>query len=359
MTLIELVVVIGILVILLSIAIPTLRNGVRERKLREAARELSGFIRRAKARAVEIGRPAGIWIERRDDTAVGAKQGVRVHLCEVPPAFSGSTSSSMVFVDPNGWLTFAGEPAPPNAITPVNISIDRQMILSRVPAGATFKIRFHGRKPFFTAQRILDANGSLYLRVNLGSNPPAYIGKLATAGMTFTAVFPPRRVGGESIEFPGDTVIDLWSSGLGALQNNFAPPAFPSSPNMYDPRPVMVLFTPEGDVETLMFSRLVLNPVPPPTQIVEMAVVPPPGPIHFLIGRINGIVDGVAGIPNFGNVSGNLLDPSTIWVTINHRTGKVTTAENVDTSRNPALPLPQRILAARDLARRGVRMGGK
>lgn len=362
-TLLELVVVIGILAVLMSIAIPKMRYGVRDRKLREASRELASIIRRAKARAIEIGRPAGIWIERRDDTAAGARQGVRVHLCEVPPPFSGNTDLARVYLDTaTGLLRFEGEPWPINATT---LSLDRRTILTRVPGGATFKMRFEDRRPFFRVMRLIDdpstatVDESLFLRVVTTGTVPGFVQRLSTRGMSFTAVFPPRRVGGESIEFPGDTVIDLWSSGMGALLNHFNPPAFPTAPNINDPRPVMILFSPEGDVESVMFSRLVQNPTPPPPLMVELAVIPPPGPIHLLVGRIEGVVDGVAGIPGFGNVSGNLLDPSTIWITINQRTGKITTAENVDTSNDTTLTLQQRILAARDIARSGIRMGGK
>ncbi len=367
-TLVELVVVIGILAILLAVAIPVLRFDSEDRKLREGARELTAFIERAKARAVEIGRPAGIWIERQAATTVGAKQGVRVFLCETPPTFSGSTESSRVVVAnpsnvpgmPAGFLFF-NDAEFSSGITPTTISLDRQIILSRVPPGGLFRIRFDHRAPDYWVERVEDNSGSLQLMIVSFVSVPDFIRAADPAfavsnglnplanGMPFTVLFPPRRVTGRSIEFPRDVVIDLSVSGMTASGFHFAPTTVP------DPRPVLIIFSPRGNIDAVTFST-VLTPGQPP----EMVTIPPIGHVFLMMGRGSKLVTPAGG----GPFSDNVRDASTIWVAINHLSGKVTTAENVDitTSNVPPPPSPPPgwpLVVARELARTSVRMGGR
>lgn len=368
-TLVELVVVIGILAILLAVAIPVLRFDSEDRRLREGARELTAFIERAKARAVEIGRPAGIWIERQAATTVGAKQGVRVFLCETPPTFSGSTQSSRVVVanpnnvpgTPAGFLFF-NDAEFINGITPTTISLDRQIILSRVPPGGRFRIRFDHRAPDYWVERVEDNAGSLQLMIVSFVSVPDFIRAADPAfavsngltplanGMPFTVLFPPRRVTGRSIEFPRDVVIDLSVSGMTASGFHFAPPA-----GVADPRPVLIIFSPRGNIDAVTFSTILTAGQPP-----EMVTIPPIGHVFLMMGRASKLV----APPGGGPFSDNVRDASTIWVTVNHLSGKVTTAENVDitTSNVPPPPSPPPgwpLVVARQLARTSVRMGGR
>ena len=94
MTLVELLMVISIMTILLVVAIPMIRPAFQDRNLREASRMVNAFFAGAKARAAETGRPVGVWIERLDGTAMGARTARRLYIAEVAPSFSGSTLSS-------------------------------------------------------------------------------------------------------------------------------------------------------------------------------------------------------------------------------------------------------------------------
>ena len=87
LTLIELLMVISIMTILMVIAIPLIRPAFKDRYVREAARQVSTFFAGAQARAADLGRPVGVWIERIDNTELGSRHAARLYMAEVPPGF--------------------------------------------------------------------------------------------------------------------------------------------------------------------------------------------------------------------------------------------------------------------------------
>ena len=197
-TLIELVVVIAVMAVLMGIAIPTLRYAFKDRKLREATRAFTAILERAKARAVELDRPAGIWIERLNDSVAGSRQGVRVFLCESPQPFTGATSSSVAKIHANGLVEFP-------------LDLDRELLLRQVPDRGTFEVLFDHRGPAFVVRRI----GAVFA---LDIIPPV-LPEFVTRFVAFKASMPPRKTSSESIDFPGNTAIDLAVSGMGPIGN--------------------------------------------------------------------------------------------------------------------------------------------
>jgi len=91
--------------------------------------------------------------------------------------------------------------------------------------------------------------------------------------------------------------------------------------------PVVVVFTPSGRV----WRVLGLNPA---------LLLPPTQTLHLLIGNLD----------NLGNL--NLADPATLWVSIGHHTGRVTTAETGVSAASPT------IAAAREFAQMAQGKGG-
>ena len=262
------------------------------------------------------------------------------------------------------------------------MSLDRRIILSRVPPGGLFRIRLGKRAPDYWAERVLDNSGSLQLKIVRFVTVPEFIRNadpvLSTnnglppmaGGMPFTILFPPRRVAGTSMEFPTDIVIDLAISGMTASGYHFQAPLLPglgsmSNPLPGDPRPVLIVFSPDQSIDTVTFAQ---PPNPPGGPSAgKMATDRPVGHIFLHVGRGSQIGRPASALgyqsPNF---TGNLLDTSNIWVTINHLSGKVTTAENIDWrtsqgNRNPpSTPPPGWILAlSREVARTNTSMGGR
>ena len=64
MTLVELMVVMAIIGLLITVMVPVVKYQYRNRSVKEGERQLNSFIGAAQARAQQLGRPVGIWIER-------------------------------------------------------------------------------------------------------------------------------------------------------------------------------------------------------------------------------------------------------------------------------------------------------
>lgn len=99
MTLVELLVVIVILTMLVTTAIPIIAPGGETRKLREASRGINSYLQGAQSRAMQTGRPFGVALRRLSaDTKNGADNAVcnQLQYVEVPPAFAGVDDSSLV-----------------------------------------------------------------------------------------------------------------------------------------------------------------------------------------------------------------------------------------------------------------------
>jgi type II secretory pathway pseudopilin PulG len=101
LTLIELLIVIAILMIVTVAAVPLLQPPNADRKLREAAREFVSTLDLAKARAIETGRPAGIWIDPQP-AVNGVVESYKIFLCDVPPPYAGDTLSSSASFNTTG-----------------------------------------------------------------------------------------------------------------------------------------------------------------------------------------------------------------------------------------------------------------
>lgn len=92
-SLIELMVVILILLSVTALSIPLVTPAMSGRQVREAARMVSTFINAARNRAIETGRPAGVWIERLPGLREAA---TTLYYAEVPPVYAGDFLDSSV-----------------------------------------------------------------------------------------------------------------------------------------------------------------------------------------------------------------------------------------------------------------------
>lgn len=85
-TLIELLVVLFIVLLITSITIPAIQPALENRRTREGARLLNVFFNAARNRAMERGRPVGVWLERQPGLPEAV---VSLHFAETPPAYAG------------------------------------------------------------------------------------------------------------------------------------------------------------------------------------------------------------------------------------------------------------------------------
>jgi len=92
-TLLELMVVVLIILSITAITIPVVAPAVQARRTREAARLFTTFLNAARNRAIESGRPAGVWLERMPAYPEAVSN---IFMAEVPPPYSGDFSDSQV-----------------------------------------------------------------------------------------------------------------------------------------------------------------------------------------------------------------------------------------------------------------------
>jgi len=340
MTMIELLVVITIIMVLTGVMIPTIRYQNRNRALREAERQLNAFIGSAQARAQQLGRPVGIWIERVNDgdPMVSANHSVSVYLAEVPLPYSGNLRNSFVKITSAGVLTFhlpiitrydSNTGLPIYAYDTILHNINNHLI----KRGDSFKIQFNYRGPYYDAVR----NGNNYqLRNNQrhGRLPTANLG--SSSGIPYQIHRLPKKSFSPPLNLPAGTVIDLSVSGTMAGGYEFR------TTNTSNRRPVIIMFNPSDGVATV-WSNGIPNP--------------PMGWIHLLVGRQNQVSPTNLWLDE-ETEKGNVMDMNNRWVSIDHRTGSIV-SENVDSiarfiagSSNSSAS--DKIAAARQLVRSGT-----
>jgi type II secretory pathway pseudopilin PulG len=407
MTLTELLIVVMIMVILLGIALPAIKPALEDRKVREASRQFNAFIRAAQSRAVEKNNIAGIEIARTDNA--DATISYQVYFTESPPPYVGDISgaglsglSGIAPVAPVITTTpfyTAPPPAPGVRYRPEVVAVIpwanqlpttpplwlmRANLLNAfylnishsdlpgavsdpfVKRGDTIRFNYSGPDyviyDIFTDDSPLTSdnpstpmtepaqNGDLYEGPQpvagqiifgpaptdlhaLSAAPNSPSGPALPLGSTYQIFRQPQRSTAGALTLPNETAIDLsLSGGITAPEGAEFGTTTAS---------IKVTFRPDGAVDRVFAGGI---------------GVVPNGPLHFLIG--SAIVD--ERNTAFATLSEqNLNNPSNLWVSINHRTGTITTTPNQDISLTTATTVPERILAARTFARAAQSVGGK
>jgi prepilin-type N-terminal cleavage/methylation domain-containing protein len=319
MTLVELLAVVAIMVILMSLAIQIMRPGLKDRKLREASRQVNTFFALAKAKAAETGRPHGVAILNTGNAA-----SFQLFLAEMPTIFAGGSyaGTDSVAILPDSGNGFAQ-------------TVSFQDPFSLVQDGDLIRFDFKG--PLYRLEFPRDGMGLLIepRPPNLPIVPLDFTNArypLASAtGVRFQVHRQPRASTHNSVTLPTGTVIDLAMSGFGetGIQLNGTP----------EGKHAFIMFTPSGAVD-YSFA--------PPAMRNARAT------IHLLVGRIEKAT-GLELDPN----QQNLADPTAQWVSIGDLTGTVTTAENVVPGNFSSLTAAGKLAQARAIAQSKQTMGGR
>ena len=348
MTMIELLVVIAVIMVLTAVMIPTIRYQNRNRALHEAERQLTAYIGSAQARAQQMGRPVGIWIERFRNEAMppiagaaitlnsalpaDANYAVTVYIAEVPLPYSGDVRDARVQLTANasGWV--------------VNFpltSVLRNPLNPLIRPGDHFQIQLDHRGPFFEAQRTLATSTAAYILMEnpVGDGTRIPIAATSAAGVPFQIHRRPTKTFVPPLNLPVGSVIDLSVSGTTAGGNEFL------TNGVNGNRPVIVMFQPSGGIKSVIFNGKIDRPL---------------GWVHLLVGRQNQVFPSAQFIQEDTEI-GNVMDMGNRWVSIDHRTGTIV-SENVDSivrfiasSSNPnTLTVFDKIASARQLVRSGT-----
>ena len=352
MTLVEIMVVTAIMSLLAVVMVPTVKFQYRNRSVKEGARQLNAFISAAQARAQQLGRPVGIWVERFSKQApaqiaganatlnpvlpVGANYAIQVYQAEIPRPYSGDLRDSRVTVSSNGTNLTINFPPASALLNPNN---------PLIRPGERFKIQLDHRGPFHEAVRLANpvvAGAAEYIllldTVSTGGRvPKAAIPPMS--GVPFTIHRRPVRSFVTPLRLPQGAVIDLSVSGIGSGGTEF------NSTLAAAQRPVVVMFHPDGSVGDVYFDGTVDRPL---------------GGIHLLIGRQE-MVFPTNQLLETETESANLRYTENRWVSINHRTGTVTSEVLADIGSamkflpNPGnLTFADKVGLSRELVRTGT-----
>jgi len=339
MTLVEIMVVIAIIGLLAAVMVPTVKYQYRNRSVKEGERQLNAFIGAAQARAQQLGRPVGVWVERFNkdipvpSLPVGANYSVQIYQAEVPRPYTGDLQDSRVTIKitPQHWvINFPSWSALQYENNPLIRRDDR------------FKIQFDHRGPFHEAHRLDTQGAPIYILLLNTLVTGGQITKAAffpSSGVPYTIHRRPVRSFVSSLRLPQGAVIDLSVSGIepGGTQFNHIN-------NNATREPVIVMFHPDGSVGDVYFHGFPARPL---------------GWIHLLVGRQDMVVPTNRFLETETEAA-NLMYSENRWVSINHRTGTVTSERLADiNSAMKLLPNPGNLTFADKvgLSRELVRTG--
>jgi len=369
-TLTELLVVVTILVMLVATALPVARKVMEGNRTREASRMLQAYFAMAKARAVQTGRPCGLffpfpspplgvndpstssWGPTQFSQYWPVRHVTQVFLAEIPPPYAGSTTQTAATVVQVGSAHYLALLTNRSATTPDPTEMTYLQSLLN-PHGEVFLVRFDYKEPWY--RFTYDPTGTfpsvfIYGGPVAGLNtPPGYGSTSIRGGYPFQVLRAPRPVG-NALELPRGTCIDMTYSGIGATGSSFLRGVTIGSMAAG----LTVLFTPQGGVDTMY-----INGVPS---------TPPESSLFFLVGKTE-----KAGDPHdptnpisgpwrpsvFANPDeSNLADPDSLWVVVSRGNGQVLTTENLPLA-SAASSYVTYLQSARQAALAGQQMSGQ
>lgn len=372
-TLIELLVVVVIIVTLVAISLPLARKVLDDSRVREASRQLNGYLTMAKTRSVQMGRPCGVYFQCDPpvgDTSSGLRQVTRMYLAEVPPPYIGSTLIARAKIYDRNYSPSTLSPRPPPALplfVPVQLTDptlpdagELAILYTLIEPGEQFFVRFDYKGEWY---RILRGSTAAAAPYNMPANfylvgalngatsplPPGYYDVLTSAGpqapvvvtpgQPFQILRQPRRIG-QPLELSGGTCIDLMYCGMGTAgagrpivggtaQQMPIWGGFPAD-NIVSPQQqpaalqsLTIMFSPGGGMDGIYVNNLPCSPT---------------GTVHLLIGKVDKVNPPLADADTtdpkydknmFDPQFSNLSDPNAVWVSIGRTNATINTSENV------------------------------
>lgn len=317
LTLIELLIVIGVLVALVAVAAPNLRPAVESRRMREAARQVSTYFSSARSRAIELNRPCGVMIER---FAGEPRVGMVLHQVETPPPYSGESVGAVCQVQMTSY-TALGQAT-------VAVQFLPAIALNLVNPGD--QIQFNGQGPYYTITWVDDIGASLTAVLDLSAGLWVPWSSSPSPRLPYKIIRQPQKSAAAPLQIPAPVVIDLEASGSELPTYSFAPSG------TGDTSPVYVIFGPNGAVDRYY---------------VHGAARPGIMPAYILLGRR----DRVPAAQAEGGVA-NFQDFENFWIGIMPQ-GMIVT-EQVGIAEGNASGRPQSIEESREFVRSGRSKGG-
>lgn len=388
-TLIELLVVIGIMLVLVAVALPSIRMLTKGNSVREAARVVNTFIESARSDAAtnEFG---GIWIERSERDP---NKATRIYKIRRPQTYSGDTQNAQARILHGGGYGNSVPPIGPcgaggnSTIVALFRANENQLFEPDLNGhrgiGVNDRIQFDNKGPWYIIQQVCGdvagndtivhpddpdpTNPTIFAyacevalstadfsldRMGAFDDFNAYV-KPASHDVTFRIERTPMKSTRDFIELPKGTYINLADSGFAITDinrlienDNRGGGAEFSSTNTDEPKvlPVIITFRKDGSVDRVDYElNIETQPYPAPADFAYINKSQfPPSSIFLHIANER---------EDLNNNISPLEDLDSLWVTIS-RTGGI-----VATSDTMPLNGAANVVDARANARRGARDG--
>ncbi|WP_417732942.1 pilus assembly FimT family protein [Rosistilla oblonga] len=369
-TLVELLVVIGVLSILTAVTLPTFRDVITDARASESIRNVRAFIETARTMAATTGRSHAIVFER--DGANFAEERGSVTLLRIvsaAPDYTGDFEKAACFLyhesataAPLSGLTLA-----PNAAVfdPSEcVSLVKSASVANGPVRVGDVLVLSGRRLVITAIGMCDNTDppavdfsdplpNSWVKVYFDPRGATGTGNVDTpdfpalslSGTGTNVDSTPRqfrierktlRGGGKTMRLPRNSAIDLYYSGIGLASTQFSPASISAaqmnSSAVVDYGPVSIVFNPTGAVERAYVGTLVAD-TPSPNFTWAPTTLQPYSSIFILVGRTANVrpdqIDTASStLVDIGeDERSNILDVESGWVVINPFNGQVRTAD--------------------------------
>lgn len=368
-TLVELLVVLAVISVLAGIALPTVKNSLREQRVARAASLLQSAIEEGRARSILAGGGGGVIIDRKGvDNIADRCESIQIRMATTPRPYTGDIANSKAKIGVNlgvvgdvtddvvtlwfnptsAQLTRSASDIT-NGIFPTLINIgdkvdigDASLPLAITDIGFGTVADRNGAGLLTTD--IPDALVTSWIRVTV-TRPEENLDLTRFIGQntTFSITRSPRTAIALPVEIPRGASIDLTASGIGRFGNEFSPMAvegnyltttgapFLTGPRDYES--IFIIFGARGEISRILSGRIVAG-------VLQLAEFPVTGDVHLLVGRAGLIKTDPTGQledsdPDpLGDEARDgttpLLDPESVWITIRSRSGDVVASSWVD-----------------------------
>ncbi len=323
-TLVELLVVMGVIVLLAALTLPSIKTLLAGQKITQAARVVQAHIDAARGRAISSGSLVAVLFERQANQSNSV---TRLSVGQVFPPYQGDVVGAVgALANVRGWnsSTKKFDATPDLFCDQLTVSNLNGQLLFVTPQifGAGDFIQLGDRENIFLIDGVNSTTGVISFR-----NPPFHIvdeglpteqhypiqeGQiLPTVGseVSFRLFRKPTKSFAAASVLPRGTCVDLSVSGTGAAGFEFNSALSDS---------VMVVFNERGDVAFVMANTG-----------TAVTLLPPSGVLHFLVGKSEQVSPALPGILSVksdadpASVNANLNDKENVWVSINPYSGSV------------------------------------
>jgi type II secretory pathway pseudopilin PulG len=343
MTLVELLVVIGIMLLAVVMFVPRLKPAMDKGRVREAARAVQLYLSSARNQAMATGRSCGVMIE-----PLPAENGCSTKLSQVetPVPYGGDTLNAVATIKLSATQ-------PPDGFTHCDVTLSSP---PSVPLyrGDLVQIGYQGYWLTLGDRNAVNAKGQIVIR---GARPmlearldlshgetPAWLYQPAGITGPYKILRWPVKSATASLQLPAPTVIDFTWSGNDPAGNNSSPVWQKSTAAS----PPTIMFAPDGTVDRICLT--INNGAGNVYQAVQVTT-----PIYLLVGLRNKVFSN----PSDPNIAtSNLNDLNNLWVSVDPATGLIVVADVAAPPQNPASVQPSDYWSSRAFARQAMANGG-